>query len=1119
MEAKQLLERYTSNSIVQHILHTLQENKARESHHLKGLVGSLGTVLAASSYRLHPSPQLFVLRDKESAQYFYSDLRNLLSRKEVWLYPASHQTPYTPEKIQNANLLLRNEVLHHLSKLHATPLLVVTYPKAITEKILPKENLTKHTFSLKVGDEVRLQDLQTRLFDDGFDKTDFVYEVGQFSVRGGIIDIFSHANVLPYRIELFGKKIESIRTFDPTDQLSIEEVTEAPILSKISLTQSISKLPFLSLFPPSTKVWIKDEQSIEDSLEEAYQKATESFRALMKKSNQTQIVSPPEHLYLSYKEWLSCLVDFSKVYFGNQCQAKKVVEFDFKAKGQTSFHQDMKLFAEDLDKHKNEGFVNILATKSKKQGIQITQILEEHQTEFSIDLLSTGLSEGFIDPETKTALYTDHQFFDRYYAPQSPKKYSASKSLTLKDLQTLQPGDYVVHVDHGIGKFAGLHKVTLQEKQQEVLKLLYKDNDTVYVNLHGLHKISKYTGAEGKPPTINKLGANAWHNKKASVKKKVKDIAKDLISLYSKRKKARGFAFQSDSTLQIAMESSFMYEDTPDQGSATADVKKDMETPHPMDRLVCGDVGFGKTEVAMRAAFKAVDNGKQVAVLVPTTILALQHFHSFQKRIKNFPIKIAYINRFKSTKAINETLEATARGEIDILIGTHRILNKAVQFKDLGLLVVDEEQKFGVKAKERLKEMKVSVDILTLTATPIPRTLHFSLMGARDLSIIATPPPNRKPVSTTIHTFNDEVIRDAINHELQREGQVFFVHNRVAKLDELANTIQKLVPDCRIGIAHGQMKGDELERKMMKFIDGEYDVLVSTNIIESGLDIPNVNTIIIHSAHMFGLADLHQMRGRVGRSNRKAYCYLLTPPMTKITENARKRLSVLEEFSHLGDGFKVAMRDLDIRGAGNLLGAEQSGFVADLGFDMYHKILDDAVQELKEEEFKDLFKEELTEQAHKLHIDCAIETDFEILIPESYVNSSSERVNLYVKLDHLKDEAALATFQKNLKDRFGTPPKAVDALIEAVRLRWQATTLGFTKIRLKNSTMKCYFVDSKHTSFFQSPTFSQILAFIQQKPQTCSLKEIKQKLILTIQDIHNIEEAKKVITEMTKKKP
>ncbi|MEP4134168.1 MAG: transcription-repair coupling factor, partial [Cyclobacteriaceae bacterium] len=871
----------------------------------------------------------------------------------------------------------------------------------------------------------------------------------------------------------------------------------------------------LEFMPDKTVVWLKDYRETLDLVEKGFNKAEASFDEIMKKSGNTQVVFGPKDLFDSEVSFDKTLKRFNLVEFGNRFYLKPKEEFKLDIKPQPHFNKNFELLAQDLFDHQNKGFKPIIIAESAKQIQRLDTIFEEINSQMSFDTIKGGLREGFIDEALELVCYTDHQIFDRFHNHRKREKFSNTKSLTLKELKTLNPGDYVVHIDYGVGRFAGLDTVDNNGNKQEALRLIYRDDDLLYVSIHSLHKISKYSSKESEPPSINKLGTQDWENKKKRVKRHVKDIAKDLISLYAKRKSAPGFSFPPDDYLQAELESSFLYQDTPDQALATADVKSDMELAHPMDRLVCGDVGFGKTEVAIRAAFKAVNSGKQVAVLVPTTILAMQHYHTFAQRMEQFPVHVEYINRFKSTKQITQTKKDVKSGKVDILIGTHRIVNKDIEFKDLGLMVIDEEQKFGVKVKERLKEMRVNVDALTLTATPIPRTLHFSLMGARDLSIISTPPPNRRPVTTEIQTFNEEIIRDAVSHEVRRGGQVFFVHNRVGDIEEVGNTVLRLVPDAKVGIAHGQMEGKLLEKVMLKFIEGEYDVLVSTNIIESGLDIPNANTIIINRAHMFGLSDLHQMRGRVGRSNTKAYCYLLTPPTSGLSSDARKRLTTLEEFSDLGDGFKVAMRDLDIRGAGNLLGSEQSGFINDMGFEVYHKILDEAVAELKETEFKDLFHKEMSEDEFEgITEDCIIETDLEILIPESYVSNISERLSLYSQLDNIKNEEELTAFTKSIKDRFGPYPQPVGDLIDSVKVRWVAEKLGFEKVSIKNSLLKCYVSEKKDERYFQSNLFGKVIQYVQQHPKNSKIKEHRSKLIIYFRETESVQQAHFTLKEM-----
>lgn len=1079
---------------------------------LKGLSGSLDAIILAASFKLHPQDYVVVLQDREEASYLLNDLQNLLER-EVLLFPMSYKRPYEYHEVENANILMRAEVLNRLANKKGSEI-IVTYPEALSEKVINKRSLASNTFTVKLGEKLDMSFLEDFLHTYDFEKTDFVYEAGQFAVRGGIVDVFSFAHELPCRIELFGDEVDSIRTFEPGSQLSVESQDSINIIPNVQtkLVQE-ARQSFLDFISPDTRLWFKDFQLTGDLIERSFQKVEASFDKIMKESGNTQIVSSPDQLFEPAYNFMKRSEGFTRVEFGSRFVLEADKTFEFPSSGQPSFNKNFELLTTNLSEQQIQGYQNFIAADMPRQLERLKGIFEELNPQVRFQPLEFSLREGFVDQTLKIVCYTDHQIFERFHRYRAKEKFTKSKALTLRELQTLQPGDFVTHIDYGIAKFAGLEKKVVNGHEQEAIRLVYRDDDLLYVSIHALHKISKYSGKDGSPPIINKLGSQEWETKKAKAKKRVKDIAKELIELYAKRKTAPGYAYPPDGFLQAELESSFMYEDTPDQGRATEDVKKDMQAPHPMDRLVCGDVGFGKTEVAIRAAFKAVTEGRQVAVLVPTTILAMQHYRTFKERLSGFPVKIDYVSRFKSDKEIKRILADAGEGKIDILIGTHRIVSKDVHFKNLGLLIVDEEQKFGVKVKDKLKELKVNVDVLTLTATPIPRTLHFSLMGARDLSIIATPPPNRQPVTTALHTFDEAIIRDAISYELKRGGQVFFVHNRVSDIESIANTIYKLVPDARIGIAHGQMEGDKLEKVMVKFIDGEYEVLVSTNIIESGLDIPNANTIIINQAHMFGLSDLHQMRGRVGRSNKKAFCYLLTPPASMLTADSRKRLAALEEFSELGDGFKVAMRDLDIRGAGNLLGAEQSGFINDLGFDTYHKILDDAIQELKETDFKDLFAAELAEKAKLIVQDCVIETDLEILIPDTYINNTSERLQLYSRLDNIKDEHQLQKFADEVKDRFGPVPPSVQELINSVRLRWYGERLGFEKLALKGDKLRAYFV-TNNDQYFNSDVFGQILNFVKAHSRQCRMRESAGKAMLVIENITSVDAAIDLLHQM-----
>ena len=1078
--------------------------------HLKNLHGSLDAVVFACVFKSTRSNNLIILHDKEEAAYFLNDLQNLLGEKELLSFPMSYKRPYEYDEVENANVLLRAETLNRLNN-HPEGNIIITYPEALSEKVINKKSLSSNTFLVKKGEKLDRDFLEEFLHTYDFEKTDFVYEAGQFAIRGGIIDVFSFAHELPYRIELFGDEVDSIRSFDPGSQLSVETLDKISLMPNVQtrLVQE-ERQSLFEFISPSTKIWVKDAELTFDIVERCFDKVSHSFDKILRESGNTKVILEPSHLFEDAKHLKNHFEKFTVIEFGNRFYFPDSKVFEFQSSAQPPFNKNFELLAANLLEHQQRGFYNFIAAEQPKQVERLQGIFEEIHPELKFQSLEFSLRQGFVDSQSKIVCYTDHQIFERYHRYRSKEKFSKSKALTFRELQSLQPGDFVTHIDYGIGKFAGLEKKQVNGREQEAIRLVFRDDDLLTVSIHALHKISKYSGKDGAIPSISKLGSGEWDSKKAKVKKKVKDIAKELIELYAKRKTAPGFAFSEDGFLQAELETSFIYEDTPDQAKATEDVKKDMQKPHPMDRLVCGDVGFGKTEVAIRAAFKAVTEGKQVAVLVPTTILAMQHYRTFSERMKGFPVKLNYVSRFKSDKEIKEIVAGVKSGEVNLIIGTHRVVSKDVLFKDLGLLIIDEEQKFGVKTKDRLKELKVNVDVLTLTATPIPRTLHFSLMGARDLSIISTPPPNRQPVTTELHIYDEEIIRDAVSKELRRGGQVFFVHNKVSDIEQVANVIFKLVPDARIGIAHGQMDGDKLERVMVKFIEGEYDVLVSTNIIESGLDIPNANTIIIHNAHLFGLSDLHQMKGRVGRSNKKAFCYLLTPPSSVLPSDSRKRLAALEEFSDLGDGFKVAMRDLDIRGAGNLLGAEQSGFITDLGFDTYHKILDEAIQELKETDFKELFASELAEKIKMLVPDCVIETDLEILIPDSYVGSTTERLQLYSNLDNLKDETELQKFVETLKDRFGPYPPSVDELINTVRLRWLGEEVGFEKLSIKNEKLRGYFF-SGNDEYFKSAVFGNVLNFVQQHSKTCRMKETGGKLILTMEGIGSVTKAIEVL--------
>lgn len=1087
--------------------------------HLLGNKGSLLQVLAACFQNKVKSKQLFLLNDKEEAAYFFNDLENLLGKDEVLFYPASYNAPYQGDgETKNANIIQRAEVLSEISTRRNK--IIVSYPEALSEKVITQKSFNNNSFSLHGGEKISMDFLIDLLFEYDFAREQFVIEPGQFAVRGGLIDLWSFSNDRPYRVEFFGDEVESIRSFDPADQLSINHYTKLLITpnvqEKLLREEQSSFIEYLGI---STIVWVKDTQFVKDRLDSYYSLASKKWEEL--KQNTAQLA--PEQKFCT---GASLLLEFQKhrlVEFGNKNYYKADFSIKLDASPQANFNKNFSLLIKNLQEQQDQGYELHISAENPKQITRIERIFDDFEENgeliaknIKITPHFIGIHEGFIDHELKTLVYSDHQIFDRYHRFRLKDAFQKSKqALTIKELTGLKKGDFVTHIDYGIGVFDGLETLDTNGKKQEAIRLRYKDQDVLYVSIQSLHRISKYAGKDSKPPAVNKLGTNTWKTKKAATKKKVKEIAYDLIQLYAKRKSALGYAFQPDNYLQTELEASFLYEDTPDQEKTTIAVKEDMEKSFPMDRLVCGDVGFGKTEIAIRAAFKAAVDGKQTAILVPTTILAFQHFQTFKERLKDFPVTVDYINRFRSTKQIKETVQKLAEGKIDIIIGTHRLVGKDVKYHDLGLLIIDEEQKFGVSIKDKLKTLKANLDTLTLTATPIPRTLQFSLLGSRDLSVINTPPPNRYPVETNVVGFNEEIIRDAVSYELSRGGQVYFIHNRVQNIKEVAGTIQRLVPDAKVGVGHGQMQGDQLEKVMMDFMNADFDVLVATTIIESGLDISNANTIVINQAQNFGLSDLHQMRGRVGRSNKKAFCYLIAPPASAQTEEARKRLRALEEFSELGSGFNIAMRDLDIRGAGDLLGAEQSGFMAEIGYETYQKILDEAIQELKENEFKELYAEELQEENRVFVRDCQIETDIEILIPTTYVNSVDERLSLYKELDSLKTETALQLFSKNLIDRFGELPESVLELFDAVKLRWLAQQIGFEKLRLKNGMLRAYFVSNPQSDYYQTQKFTQLLKYVQNNPNKCTMKEIKDRLTLSFNYMTTIHHAHEVLEKLT----
>jgi len=1089
---------------------------ARQKSQMTGLVGSSLSFVANTLFKKSELPFLILFSNKEEAAYYLNDLEQLINTEDVLFYPSSYRRPYQIEETDNANVLLRAEVLNRINS-RKKPAIIVSYAEAIFEKVVTRKELEKNTLKLSVGDNLSIDFINETLFEYNFKRVDFVTEPGEFSVRGGIIDVFSFSNDNPYRIEFFGNEVDSIRSFDVETQLSVEKLKKISIIpnveNKLQDSFGMTREDFLDYINEKTVLILQNTELLGQQLDKLFDKANEAFEKLSKDIQHAK----PEELFLNQKQFLKRAIDFSVIELHTNAVFKTDKKVEFHIQPQPSFNKQFDLLLNNLSENHFNGYKNYLCCSNENQASRFHDIFEDideanHESiRKQYKTMVLPLFEGFIDEENQIACYTDHQIFERYHKFSIKNGYSKKQTITLKELTSLSVGDYVTHIDHGIGKFGGLQKIQVEGKTQEAIKLVYADNDIVYVSIHSLHKISKYNGKDGAPPKIYKLGSNAWKALKQKTKARVKHIAFNLIQLYAKRRLDKGFQFAPDSYLQKELESSFIYEDTPDQVTATADVKADMESERPMDRLVCGDVGFGKTEVAIRAAFKAVDNGKQVAVLVPTTILAYQHYRTFSERLKDMPVTVSYLNRFRTAKQKAETLQKLQEGKVDILIGTHQLVNKNVVFKDLGLLIIDEEQKFGVNVKDKLKTIATNVDTLTLTATPIPRTLQFSLMAARDLSVITTPPPNRYPIETQVIRFNEEVIRDAVSYEIQRGGQVYFINNRIENIKEVAGMIQRLVPGAKVGIGHGQMDGKKLEELMLAFMEGEFDVLVATTIIESGLDVPNANTIFINNANNFGFSDLHQMRGRVGRSNKKAFCYFITPPYSMMTGEAQKRITALEQFSELGSGFNIAMKDLEIRGAGDLLGGEQSGFINEIGFDTYQKIMNEAIDELKENEFKDLYQEENDIETKEFVKDIQIDTDFELLFPDEYINNITERLNLYNELSQIKDEATLQQFEQKLIDRFGALPKPAIALLNSVRIKWKATAIGIERLMMKQGKMIGYFIGDQQSDFYQSSRFMKVVQFAQRNGNVCKMKEKETKnglrLLLTFDNVKSVNKA------------
>jgi transcription-repair coupling factor (superfamily II helicase) len=1079
--------------------------------YLQGVVGSAKTILTANLFKKIRQNFLILLNDREEAAYFYDDLNNLGFDDHTLFFPSSYKRSIQYGQPEQENIVQRTGVLNRIMN-SKTPVIIITYPEAIVETVISQTLFEKNILKISKGDKLSIAFINEFLFEYGFERVEFVWSPGQFSIRGSIVDVFSYSNEDPYRIDFFGDEVESLRSFNIDSQISKESLQSITIIPDIQNNDQEDTRVSLFEFLHEKAICFGN------SLNQFLHNVNTIYRQAKELKNDDRDISK---FIIGGDALKSQLKNYTVCDWGSNSAFDAKTVFKFSNSRQPVFNKNFNLLCDTLEEYQNNGYEVFILSSQEKQIERLKSIFRDIKANIRFTPVNFMLHEGFTDHDLKICCFTDHQIFERYHRFKLKTRKEQREAITIRELNMLHPGDYVVHIDHGIGKFAGLVRTEINGKMQEVIRLVYKNNDSLLVNIHSLHRISKYKGKEGTEPTLNKLGTGAWQKMKNRTKTRVKDIARELIALYAERLAENGFTFSPDSYLQTELEASFIYEDTPDQEKAVAAIKEDMEKAVPMDRLVCGDVGFGKTEVAIRAAFKAVADSKQVAVLVPTTILALQHYNTFSGRLADFPAKIAYISRFKSSSEIKQTLADLAAGKIDILIGTHRLVSQDVKFKDLGLLIIDEEQKFGVAVKEKLKRLKVNVDSLTLTATPIPRTLQFSLMGARDLSIIQTPPPNRYPIITEVHGFNEQLIREAILYEVARNGQVFFLHNRVQNIYEVETAIKRIVPGVTTAVGHGQMEGHKLEKVMLGFINGEYDVLVATTIIESGLDIPNANTIIINHAENYGLSDLHQLRGRVGRSNKKAFCYLITPPPATLNQEARRRLKAIEEFSDLGSGFNIAMQDLDIRGAGNLLGAEQSGFIADIGYETYHRILNEAVQELKQEEFKNIFEAEVEKQARaflniKFTQDCLIDTDMELLFPESYIPGNSERMLLYRELDNIENPHQLELFRKGLEDRFGKLPEETRELLEIVKLRWKAIGLGMEKIILKEEKMICYFISDMESPFYKSQLFLKIVQYIQKEKNRGKMQEKNNKLTYTVKNVLNVETAGNILEDMSK---
>ena len=1117
MTISELQNVYAAHPNTKGMISVLKDSSIKTIY-LGGVHASCVSLFFSSFIKENPSVYVFVLNDCEEAGYFYHDMVQANGDTDILFFPSSYRRAIKYGQKDAANEILRTEVLSRLEK--RDNVAVVTYPEALAEKVVSKKLLTDKTISLKVGMNVETDAIAARLVALGFSHVDYVYEPGQFATRGSILDVFSFASEYPYRIDFFGDEIDSIRTFEVDSQLSKEKKMAVSIVPELTGVTGDS-VTFLDFLPPQALLCVKDLLWVRERIQSIHEEVLSSQAIAAAEEGNTELPDIQKTI-IEGTDFTDKALDFRRVDFGAKPVGTPQSKLMFETSVQPIFHKNFDMVSSSLNDFIQRGYNIYICSDSSKQTDRLKDIFKERGDEIVFEPVDRTLHEGFVDHTMRLCIFTDHQIFDRFhkYNLRSDKARSGKVALSLKELNQFEPGDYVVHIDHGIGRFAGLVRIPNGNTTQEVIKLIYQNDDVVFVSIHSLHKISKYKGKEGEPPRISKLGTGAWEKIKERTKTKIKDIARDLIKLYSQRKQEKGFKYSPDSFLQHELEASFLYEDTPDQSKATQEVKADMESDRPMDRLVCGDVGFGKTEVAVRAAFKAVADNKQVAVLVPTTVLAYQHFQTFRKRLDGMPCKVEYLSRARTAKDTSRILKELADGQINILIGTHKIIGKSVKFKDLGLLIIDEEQKFGVSVKEKLRQIKVNVDTLTMTATPIPRTLQFSLMGARDLSVIQTPPPNRYPIQTEVHTFNEEIITEAINFEMSRNGQVFFVNNRIQNLVELKALIERNIPDCRVCIGHGQMQPEELEKIIFDFVNYDYDVLLATTIIESGIDIPNANTIIINQAQNFGLSDLHQMRGRVGRGNKKAFCYLLAPPLSSLTPEARRRLQAIENFSDLGSGIHIAMQDLDIRGAGNMLGAEQSGFIADLGYETYQKILAEAVTELKNDEFSELYADEVKAGDEVLSgegfvDECTVESDLELLFPNEYIPSSSERMLLYRELDKLELDKDVEDFKARLKDRFGTIPPEGEELIRIVPLRRIAKRLGIEKIFLKSGRMTLFFVSNPDSPYYQSEAFGKIIGYMSRYPRQCNLREQNGKRSMIVKDIKDVQSAVRELQEIT----